>query len=102
MKIKSNSDGSKWIEITDTLLLFKPYSKTKVIHWELPGKHKFTNVRFKFYKYDTNKPMSVKNLRCFVRIPFLYWHKTNGGWEFGLPNLYLWWHEARKKDRKRI
>ena len=46
--------------------------------------------------------MSVKNLRCFVRIPFLYWHKTNGGWEFGLPNLYLWWHEARKKDRKGV
>ena len=31
MKIKSNSDGSKWIEITDTLLLFKPYSNDNIL-----------------------------------------------------------------------
>ena len=97
MNIKSNSDGSKWISITNALLLFKPYEKTRVINWNAPWKYKFCNFRFNFHRYDTNKPMSMKNLRCFVRLPFLYWHKTNGGWEFGLPNLYLWWHRARVK-----
>lgn len=95
MKIKSNSDGSKWIELTKTLLLFKPYNRTQVICWKAPLKYKFCNFRFKFSKYDSHKPLSMNNLRCFVRLPFLYWHKTNGGWKFGLPNLYLWWHESR-------
>lgn len=93
--VKSNSDGSKWINITNALLLFKPYNKTKTILWKAPWGLKLCNLRFDFSRYDNNKPWSIKNLRCLVRLPFLYWEKTNGGWEFGLPNLYLWWHKAR-------
>ena len=36
MKVKSNSDGSKWIEITKALLLWRTYpeARTKFIFWK--------------------------------------------------------------------
>lgn len=95
MKIKSNSDGSKWLEIKKNLLLFKPYNRTQVICWKAKGKLKFCNFRFKIYKFRKEERMSPRNLRCFIRLPFFYWHKHNGGWEIGLPNLYLWYIDSR-------
>lgn len=100
MNIKTNSDGSKWIEITKVLFLWRvaEQNRIKFIFWNLPRLKKFyglTNCRFRFWKYANHKPLSIKNLRVFIRLPFFYWDKHNCGWEFGLPNFYLWWHEAR-------
>lgn len=94
--IKSNSDGSKWIEITKALLLFMPYSKTRFWYPKLGIKQWFglklmSNCRFKIY---WNKQW--KYFHWLIRLPGFYWEKTNGGWEFGLNNCYLWWHKARK------
>lgn len=101
MKVKSNSNGSKWIEITKALLLWRTYpeARTKFIFWKAPGLKKFygyKNFRFRIWSYS-NEKLSLKNLRAFIRLPFFYWYKHNCGWEFGLPNLYLWWHETRIK-----
>jgi hypothetical protein len=98
--IKTNRDNSKWIEITKALLLFRPYKRARVhfIFWKSKGLTKFygfKNCRFSIWKYANYKPMNIKNLRVFIRLPFFYWNKDNSGWEFGLPNFYLWWHEAR-------
>lgn len=100
MKIQTNSDGSKWIEITKATFLWRVPKQRRIqfIFWKAPKLKKFyglRNCRFHFYKGVTHKPMSIKNLRVFIRLPFLYWEKNNCGWEFGLPNFYLWWHEAR-------
>lgn len=103
MKIRSNRDGSKWLEITDALLLFKPYDKTKIIHWRADWKHKFCNIRFDIHKYGGNNnnwnKWNFKNLRCYIRLPMFYWEKHNNGWMFGTNNLYLWWHRARIKNK---
>ena len=37
MIIKNNSDGDKWIDITNNLILFKKHNKTKVICWKASG-----------------------------------------------------------------
>lgn len=99
MKVKSNYNGSKWIEITNVLLLWRTYpaARTKFIFWKAPGLKKFygyKNLRFRIWSYSSKK-LSLRNLRVLIKLPFFYWHKHNCGWEFGLPNLYLWWHEAR-------
>ncbi|MDU5776213.1 MAG: hypothetical protein E6Z74_09840 [Clostridium perfringens] len=98
--LKTNHDGAKWIEITKALLFWiRPKrNKTRFIFWKAPGLKKFygyKNFRFKIWKYDDKKRMSINNLRVFIRLPFIYWDKHNCGWEFGLPNYYLWWHQAR-------
>ena len=97
---QTNCDNAKWIKITKALLFWitPKQNRTKFIFWKSPGLKKFygyRNIRFRIWKHDDNKRMSIKNLRLFIRLPFLYWHKHNCGWEFGLPNHYLWWHEAR-------
>ena len=99
MKLKSNRDGSKWIEITKALLLWSTYpeARIKFIFWKAPGIKKLyglRNCRFKIWMCQ-GKMWRIKNLRVFIRLPFFYWYKHNCGWEFGLPNLYLWWHVAR-------
>jgi hypothetical protein len=76
MKIQSNHEGAKWINITKALLLFKPSRKVKA-DWKIR--------LFKGYGH-TN---------WIIRLPFLYSERTNCGWTFGLMNFYLWWHEAR-------
>jgi len=38
----------------------------------------FANLRFKLGKF------------IFIRLPFFYLEKNNGGISFGLPNFYLW------------
>ncbi len=43
----------------------------------------------------SNEKLTLKNLRVVIRLPFFYWQKHTCGWDFGLPNIYLWWHEAR-------
>ncbi|MFL0245519.1 hypothetical protein [Candidatus Clostridium stratigraminis] len=100
MIINTNRDGSKWVNVTKALLLFKPYKESRIhfIFWKAPKLSKFyglKNCRFNIHKGASHKPMSIKNLRVYIRLPFFYWDKHNCGWEFGLPNLYLWWHEAR-------
>jgi hypothetical protein len=101
IKIKTNRDNAKWIEITKVLLFWirpKQY-RTKFIFWKAPGIKKFygfENCRFRIFKGVSYQPMSIENLRVFIRLPFFYWDKHNCGWEFGLPNYYLWWHVARK------
>lgn len=100
MKIQSNRDGSKWINFTKALLLWKvpQTSKVKFVFWKASGVKKIyglRNCRFRVYRYDKSKAPTFKNLRFLIRCPIFYWHKTNGGWKFGLPNLYLWWHIAR-------
>lgn len=100
IKIKSNSDGSKWLEITKVLLLWRTSKKfrTRFIFWKAPGLKKlygYKNFRFRIWSYSDSS-WSIKNLRVYIVLPFFYWQKHNSGWEFGLPNLYLWWHEARK------
>ena len=97
--VKTNSDKAKWIEITKVLLFWitPKHNRTKFIFWKAPGLKKFygfKNCRFRIFK-GSNEPISIKNLRVFIRLPFFYWNKHNCGWEFGLPNHYLWWHEAR-------
>lgn len=96
MKIKSNSDGSKWIEITKALLLFKPHTKARFWNPKSGIKNYFglkmiTNCRFNIYP---NKQWQY--FHWLIRLPFLHWEKYNSGWEFGLNGCYLWWHEARK------
>jgi len=100
MDIKSNRDGSKWIEITKALFLWRthPKARSQFIAWKAPGIKKLyalQNCRFRIHKGANFEPWSIKNLRVFIRLPFFYWDKHNSGWEFGLPNLYLWWHVAR-------
>ncbi len=100
VNIKSNSDGSKWIQITKTLFLWRTYPRARIkfICWKVPGLKKFyglKNCRFCIHKGYSYKPMSLKNLRVFIRLPFFYWDKSNNGWELGLPNLFLWWRVAR-------
>lgn len=96
MKIKSNSDGSKWIDITRALILFKPNPKIKIVCWRAKGKLKFCNFRFSIHKYKNEEKFSMENMRCYIRLPFFYYEKSNGGWKFGTNNLYLWCHDARK------
>ncbi|MDZ5016636.1 hypothetical protein GNF72_15645, partial [Clostridium perfringens] len=72
MKIKSNRDGSKWIEITKTLLLWRtrPEARIKFIAWKAPGIKKIyalKNFRFNIHKGANYKPWSIKNLRVFIR-----------------------------------
>lgn len=102
MRINSNRDNAKWINITKALLLWRvpKQNRTRFIFWKADGLKKFygfLNCKFSIYKGADYKPWSVNNLRVFIRLPFFYWEKHNCGWEFGLPNLYLWWHEARSK-----
>ena len=89
MIIKNNSDGDKWIDITNNLILFKKHNKTKVICWKAKGKLKFCNFRFNIYKYKPHERMNIKNFRCFIRLPFFYWEKHNNGWKIGTPNIYF-------------
>lgn len=105
MKIKSNRDGSKWIEITKALFLWRVPKGRRVrfIFWKSNGLKKLygmRNCRFNIYRYASHESMSIKNLRVLIRLPFFYWEKHNSGWEFGLPNLYLWWHQARTYSTK--
>lgn len=102
--IKTNRDGAKIIELTKALLLFKNPKRYKIKFFfpEAPGLKKFygfRNCRFRISKGATHKPYSIENLRVFIRLPFFYWDKHNNGWEFGFPNLYLWWHVARVQSR---
>lgn len=95
MKINTNRDNAKWAYLTRKLLLWRvpKQSRIKFIFWKAPKLKKFygfKNCRFCIYKCATHKPMSIKNLRVFIRLPFFYWEKHNCGWKFGLPNLYLW------------
>ena len=73
MKIKSNRDGSKWIEITKALLLFKPYSKVKFYFKEAPrfkGLYGYKNCRFKIHFANFKNKGLISNLRVFIRLPF--------------------------------
>jgi hypothetical protein len=92
--IKGNSDGSKWINITKALIFFMPYSKIRFWNPKLGIKKWFglrlmTNCKFRIYK-------GYEHLNWFIRLPFLFTERTNGGWSFGLNKCYLWWHIARK------
>ena len=103
-KIHTNIDNSKWIYITDALLLFKPGRqghRIRFIFWEAPWGKKIHNFRFRIHRYDSSKPWSIKNFRCFIRLPFFYWEKSNGGWQFGTNSWYFWYHEMRDKKRKK-
>lgn len=103
MQIKTNCDGAKWIHITPALLLWLEPKRRRVrfIFWKSKGLTKFyglKNCKFRMSKNAApHEPLSIKNLRVYIRCPFFYWEKHNAGWEFGLPNFYLWWHEARRK-----
>ncbi len=93
LKVISNRDGAKWVEITKALLLFKPYDKTRFWRPSLGIKRAFglrlmCNCRFMFFKGSTRT-------NWLIRLPFLYWEKTNMDWKFGTTGLYLWWHIAR-------
>lgn len=95
MKIKNNREGSKWIEITKALLLFRPNKKGKVRFWapkagikEAFGLKMLSNCRFHIQR-------GYKKWIWIIRFPCFYWERSNAGWKIGLPNLYLWWHTAR-------
>lgn len=93
MKIEKNRDGSKWITIKKNFILFIPYRRTQFFFPKAPGFTKFyglQNCRFSIWKYDDNKRWSIKNLRTYIRLPFLFWEKHNCGWRFGLTGIYLW------------
>jgi hypothetical protein len=49
------------------------------------AKNGFVNVRFYVRPHK-----QFRYFHWFIRLPFLYWEKGNGGFKFGLPSLYLW------------
>ena len=100
LKIRSNNNGTKWIEITNALLLFRPYREGRIPFWapkagikNFFGLKLMCNCRFNIRK-GHNKIVWA------IRLPFFLWERTNVDWTFGLPNCYLWWHVARSKKRK--
>ena len=95
MKIETNKEGTKWIEVTKALLLFRPNKECRVQFWapragikRAFGLRLMSNCRFSIRR-------GYSKLIWEIRFPFLYWKRSNVDWKFGLPNLYLWWHVAR-------
>ena len=104
---QTTRDGAKWISITPALLFWivpkghrcKFIIKSDNWRYRLYG---LCNCRFRIWMYQSHKPWSTKNLRVFIRLPFFYWEKSNGGWEFGNNTFYLWWHEMRVKSKVKV
>jgi hypothetical protein len=97
MKIDSNSDGSSWIQITKSILLFRTYSEVRfwapkagIKHWF--GLRMMCNCRFRIFK-------GYKQINWQIRLPFFYWERDNNSWCFGTNKIYLWWHVARTNMR---
>lgn len=93
MKIITNRDGAKWIELRKNLVLIKDRRRQIFFFPKAPGLKKFyglKNCRFKIGKGNNFEGLNIKNLRIFIKLPFLYWDKHNNGWRFGLPRIYLW------------
>lgn len=94
-KLESNREGTKWIEVTKALLLFRPNKKCRVQFWapragikRAFGLRLLSNCRL-------NIRRGHKKWIWDIRLPFFYWERSNAGCKLGLPNLYLWWHVAR-------
>ena len=80
MKIFKHS-GHNAYEFTKKLVVIKNKDKIK---FRFKG-HGFANFRFIIHP--------CRNFQYFhwlIRTPIFYWEKNNGGFEIGLPNLYLW------------
>lgn len=57
--------------------------KDKIKFWF--GKLRFAN--FKLFIYPNRQ---WRYFHWLIMFPFFYWQKTNGGFQIGLPNMYLW------------
>ena len=84
--IHKNAEGAKWIDITDNLLLYKPKKHRRII--------------FRIYKHNDNKPWSIENFGCYIKIPFFFYEKGKGLWRFGTNSWYFWRYREKSKKRK--
>lgn len=84
-------EGHIAYEISKRFVVMRYIGDGKVkFHFPEAKRVKGTRTGFVNIKFWIHLNKQLKYWSWIIRLPFFYWVKDNGGFQIGLPNLYLW------------